>query len=194
MDDKMTYVIDWELPQDAFRDSVRGLIHQAQKRNKVLALPIETHTGQTAIDLLTLLLAQMNCDNCDAPCCRANPAGMLTQLLPSEYQRLSAKYGKENFIVKEDVAYLPMPCPFLRKGPYPQLKQLCKIYPERPFVCILYPFQPGANDGEGHNILAVASSCPEGRRIARQILMMAWRFRRQYRLIGETDFLKGMMP
>lgn len=189
----MTYVIDWELSQDAFRDQVRELIRRARKHGKVLALPIEIRNGQTAIDMLTLLMAQVDCENCDAPCCKSNPEGMLTQMLPPEYERLSAKYGKEHFIVKEDGAYLPMPCPFLRKGPNPQLKQLCKIYQDRPLVCVLYPFQPGANDGAGNHILAVASSCPEGRRIARAVFMTAWRIRQQFRLLGEADFLRGMI-
>lgn len=186
-DGLMVREIDWDVPQSEFRDFIREYIHTAEKSNKVLALPIEIHKGQSAIDLLTLLLAQVNCDDCDAICCKANPDGMLTQVLSHEYEYLSKKYGQEHFIIKNESAFLPMPCPFLRKGTKPGAKQLCKIYPDRPLVCVFYPFQPGATafqdevkDGEEMDILAVASECPEGRRITKAVFMTAWRIRHQF--------------
>jgi len=158
----------------------------------VLALPIKIRPGQTMGDLVTLLLAQVDCRNCDAPCCRANPWGAGTGLPPLEYQRLSEKYGKERFIMKDGMAYLPMPCPFLREAPR-QKENLCTIYPDRPLACVLYPFQPGAADDAGEAVLALSSSCPSARHLARDIYMTAWRLRRQFKLLGEEDFLRGIL-
>jgi hypothetical protein len=42
----MTYLIDWELNQEAFRHQVRDMIHQAEKNGKVLVLPMETTSGK----------------------------------------------------------------------------------------------------------------------------------------------------
>lgn len=182
----MAYLIDWNLSQAQFRNQVRDLIHQAEKRGKVLALPLEVQPGQVMLNLITLLLAQVNCEGCDAPCCRRNPNDEPIELLPPEYKRLEEKYGPQHFIVKDEKAFLPMPCPFLKQD-------RCSIYPARPIVCVIYPYQPGAVDGEGKVIMAVAASCPEAKRIARNIYMTAWRLRRQYSLLGEFNFLERIL-
>lgn len=132
MNDKLTYLMDWTLSQLAFHDLVRELIHQAEKKHKVLALPMLIKPDQTFIDYLTLLLAQVDCQGCDAPCCRENPEGELTRITAPEYQRLAEKYGKEHFTVKNSKAFLRMPCPFLRKNRPPHRGDLCSIYPEPP--------------------------------------------------------------
>lgn len=184
--ESMTYLIDWELNQEAFRHQVRDLIHKAQKNGKVLALPMEVSKGMTFVNLLTLTVGQVNCEGCDARCCKQNPNGEPLQMLPPEYTRLAERYGKEHFIVKGEWAYLPMPCPFLKSD-------RCTIYRERPLVCVIYPFQPGASDAAGNNILALASSCPEARRITKQVYMMSWRIRQQFKLLGEGNFLRGIL-
>lgn len=184
MSDQLVRVINWELGQRAFRHEIRRLIQQCQKKGKVIPLPFAMYKGQPSIDLVTLLLSQVNCYDCDAPCCKANPEDKLTQLLPPEYERLSSKYDRGHFVIKDDSQFLPMPCPFLKNN-------RCRIYPDRPIVCVIYPFQPGATNGAGQEVLAVASSCPEGRRIARAVYMTSWRIRTQFRLLGEVDFLKG---
>lgn len=189
----MKYLIDWELNQEAFRHSIKDMIRKARKNGKVLALPMEITPGMTFINLMILLLAQVKCDDCDAQCCRMNPEGDMTPIVPPEYQRLSEKYGKEHFVEKDGQAFLPMPCPFLKKGPYSQLKELCTIYRDRPLPCVLYPFQPGATDGADNMILALASRCPEGRRITKEVYMMAWRIRQQFDLLGEGNFLRGIL-
>jgi Fe-S-cluster containining protein len=186
MSEYLTYAIDWTLSQSAFHDLVRNMIHEAHKKDKVLALPINVEPGQTFIDLLTLLLARIDCEGCRAPCCRQNPAGLPTQLLASEYRRLSEKYGKENFVIKDSAVYLPIPCPFLRSS-------RCSIYEERPFVCVLYPFQFGgsASTPDGAPVMALASRCPASRKLTRDVFMTAWQLRRQFRLLGDKDFWKG---
>jgi len=186
MTDYLTYVLDWELNKEAFRHQVRDLIHRARKGGKVLALPMRVFPGQVMIDLMTLLLAQVNCEGCDAPCCKRNPNEEPIQLPPPEYRRLSEKYGDSHFIRKGDWADLPMPCPFLKSN-------RCTIHPDRPLVCVLYPFQPGATNGAGDMMLALGSGCPEGRRIAKAVYMMAWQIRQQFRVLGEDNFMKGIL-
>lgn len=193
VNDRLIYTLDWTLSQSAFRDLVRDLIHQAEKKHKVLALPMQIQPGKTFIDYLTLLLAQLDCQGCDAPCCRENPDGKLTHLIAPEYERLAKKYGKELFIVKDGKAFLPTPCPFLRKNRPPRHGDLCSIYPDRPLVCVLYPFQPGGTDVKGEDVLSLASSCPSARRLAKDIYMAAWQIRHQYRLLGDKDFWKGFI-
>jgi Fe-S-cluster containining protein len=106
-------------------------------------------------------------------------------LLPLEYNHLSDKYGNKNFIIKGAEAFLPLPCPFLKNGQ-------CIIYRERPLVCVLYPFQPGGTDGDGRSLIALSSSCPEARRITKQVYMMNWRLRKQFNLLGKGNFMKFM--
>lgn len=186
MSDEMTYVIDWNLNQVDFRRRVREIIRQAETRGKVLALPVEMNPGQVSLDLMILLLSQVNCEKCDAECCKQNPYGGPIDILPVEYKRLAEKYGPQHFLLQEDKYVLPMPCPFLKQG-------RCSIYPDRPMICVIFPFQSGAVNGEGKLVMAVASSCPEGRRIARNIYMTAWRLRHQYSLLGGYNIMEDIV-
>jgi len=181
--ESMKYLIDWQLNREAFRHQVRDMIHKAQKNGKVIALPMETSSGMTFLNLMTLILAQVNCDGCDALCCKNYPQNEPIGLLPPEHKCLAEKYGNHHFIIKGEEAFLPLPCPFLKNN-------RCTIYRERPLVCVLYPFQPGATDGDGRRLLALGSSCPEARRITKQVYMMSWRIRQQFSLLGEENFMK----
>lgn len=183
--ESMAYLIDWELNQEAFRRQIRDLIQKAKESGKVLPIAMEITKGTTFVDQLTLLISQVNCEGCEAPCCKHNPNGEPMDVLSPEYQRLAEKYGSHHFIVKGKSAYLPMPCPFLKNN-------RCTIYRDRPLACVLYPFQPGASDGAGNIILALASSCPEARRIVRSVYMMSWRIRQQFYQLGEGNFMKGI--
>lgn len=191
-DEQMTSIIDWTLNRAAFRNFVRELIHESEKRGKVLALPLDVTPGQPFIDQMTVLLARIDCSGCTAPCCRANPNNKLTRVMPTEYELLAAKYGKDNFIVEDGNAYLPAPCPFLRKGPNIARGELCSIHPDRPLVCTIFPFQPGAEGISGQPLLALASSCRSARQLARDIYMTAWDLRHCFRRMKEPDFLKVM--
>lgn len=182
-DESMEWVTDWWLPREEVQRHVDDMIKRATKSGKVLCLPVQTYSGQVFHDLLTLLLAQVYCGSCDAPCCRRNPDDKPSYLMPSEYHRLSKKYGSEHFLVDEQGAYIPMPCPFLKSNK-------CIIYEDRPLVCVLYPFQPGAFDDGGNSMIALAANCPEARRITRQVYMSSWWVRHQFRLLKETTTTK----
>lgn len=184
--DYMRYVIDWTLDQETFKQQVRDLVHRARKEGKVIALPFRVFPGQPILDLMTSLLTQVNCVRCDAPCCKSNPNGEPLSLLPPEYTRLAEKYGREHFIRHGDMDILKMPCPFLKHN-------RCTIYCDRPLVCVMYPFQPGATDGAGNMMVAFSANCPEGRRIARAAYMMSWRIRQQFYSLGKENFMRGFL-
>lgn len=186
MDESFKYVLDWEVDQETLKREVRELIGRARKGGKVIPLPVAVYPGQAAVDLLTVLLAHVNCEGCDAPCCKQNPSGEGLTLLPSEYEHLRAQYGEQRFKLRGEWAFLDMPCPFLKKN-------RCTIYPDRPLACVIYPFQPGATDDKGNMLIALASSCPEARRIARAVYMMSWRIRRKFGKLGSADFIKGFL-
>jgi Fe-S-cluster containining protein len=185
MSENITRLINWELDQPAFRQQIKELINDCRKNGKVIPLPFVMYGAQSSLDMITVINSQVNCDNCSAPCCKANPNGEPTQLLPGEYERLLLKYGDSHFIQKSKEALLKTPCPFLKKD-------RCIIYPDRPLVCVFYPFQPGAINGNGEEVMALASSCPEARRIARSAYMSAWRIRIQYRLTGDKASLRRL--
>jgi len=178
-DKPLQWVIDWWLPREEVQHRVDDVIQQATESGKVLCLPMQTYSGQVFHDILALLLAQVHCGACDAPCCRQNPDDKPSYLMPPEYHRLSKKYGSEHFLVDKEGAFLPMPCPFLENN-------RCTIYEDRPLVCVLYPFQPGAFDDGGNKMIALASNCPEARQITRQVYMSSWWIRHQFGLLDEA--------
>lgn len=185
--EQMQREIDWQLDQEPFRRLVDSIINEAKVTNKVIALPLGIHPGQTALDLMTLLLCQVNCDDCHVPCCRENPGGLPISILPPEYERLAAKYDVGELKQSDDGTYeLPTPCPFLKGN-------RCSIYSDRPLVCVIYPYQLGGEDGEGNMVLALSSSCPDARRISRLVYMFAWRIRRQFFMLGGEDFMRGIL-
>ncbi len=186
MEERFKYVMNWEVDQKTFKREVRELIGTARKGGKVIPLPMAVYPGQAAVDLLTTLLAHVNCEGCDAPCCKQNPSGEGLTLLPLEYERLRAQYSEQWFKLRGKWAFLDMPCPFLKKN-------RCTIYLDRPLACVIYPYQPGATDGEGNMLVALASSCPEARRIARAVYMMSWRIRHKFREVGSADFIRGVL-
>lgn len=178
MGDVVEWRIDWWVPLDVLKSNVERLIGEAVEHGTVLCLPINVLPGKPYLDMLTLILSQVHCSVCDAPCCRGNPRGIPFDLPPSEYERLSKKYGSQHFILGGDGdAIIPMPCPFLEGGK-------CSIYEDRPSMCVLYPVQPGGTD-ENSKTLSLAPTCPEARRITRQVYTSAWWIRHQFRMMKE---------
>lgn len=178
--EELKWEIDWWLPKSEFVRLIDEMIKRAVAEGKILALPLQIYSGQVYHDYMTLLLAQVHCGACDAPCCKKNSNNEPTALLAPEYRRLVKKYGASYFVIIKGQAFLPMPCPFLKNDK-------CTIYEDRPLICVCYPFQPGATDSGGNGMMALASSCPEARRITRRIYMSAWWIRHQFRLLEEAD-------
>lgn len=181
MKEDLSFLIDWELNQHSFRRQVREMTKQAQERGKVIPLPFVLYPGQPSLDLVSVILSQVNCDGCDAPCCKSNPGGERTQIVPPEYKRLAAKYGDKVLPGDNGYGILPMPCPFLDKN------NRCSIYPERPLVCVFYPWQPGGSNQNAEPMIALASGCPEARRLARSIYMTVWRMKQTFFSIADAD-------
>jgi Fe-S-cluster containining protein len=73
---------------------------------------------------------------------------------------------------------IKVPCGFLDSS------GRCSIYEDRPLVCVLYPFQYGAGDNNGNNLLAIDSGCPDSTRIALEIYMYRWYLRKQFTRSG----------
>jgi Fe-S-cluster containining protein len=168
----MQFALNYELPEVEFRHQIEALIRNARKSKMVI--PIPCHISGFGLELMALVLSQINCDGCDAPCCRSPEfAEFGIPLLGTEYQALVERIGMDKLTQIDiklvgEARYLPTPCPFLRKN-------LCLIYDIRPVVCIQYPFQPSAVDEEGSALVGLDPYCPEARRIAKRIYMTYWK-------------------
>jgi len=186
MEDRLRFEIDWTLGQAQFQAQIKRMIKLAREGGKVLTLPLFPESGNGAIELLTVILSQVKCDDCDALCCKSNPQGSNLGLLPSEYQLLKEKYGATNLLNQDGAFYIKMPCGFLQNN-------RCTIYPDRPLVCVIYPFNPGGLGGEHHRMaIALEARCPEAQRLAKAIYMMSWRIRQTYWSVGAGDFVKAL--
>lgn len=180
--EEMEFVIDWTLDQVQFRSQIRKMIKMASENGKVLTLPLFPEPGRWALELLALILSQVNCEGCDAPCCKSNPNGENINLMPMDYMRIRDLYGDEGFLYIDGQRYLKMPCRFLKGN-------RCQIYPHRPFVCQVYPFNPGGSEGATTRRFAMSleSRCPEAQRITKAIYMTQWRLRLSYSSLGPED-------
>lgn len=184
------YAIDWGLNRRDFKRLINGLIEKAVKEKRVIPIPIYLSKGNSPIDEVVGILSQVDCQDCDAICCRSNPNNQPSCMRETEYQDIIKKYGnaminkkglKPVFLPNGLNYLIPMPCPFFNNN------KRCSIYPDRPFVCVLYPIQLGAGEVGGNDMLALASECPEGRRIARSIYLCRWQFRKQLLRYGYKE-------
>jgi Fe-S-cluster containining protein len=168
----MQFEINWGLPEVEFRHQIEALIRNARKSKMVIPLPC--HITDPGLELMALVLSQVNCDGCDAPCCRSPEyAEFGIPLLSTEYQALVDRIGVDELAkmaikLVGNIRYIPTPCPFLRKN-------LCSIYDNRPFICVQYPINQSAVDDEGLQMVSLDSYCPEARRIAKRIYMTYWK-------------------
>lgn len=160
------------------------MIATCREQGKVLTLPIPLHSGEPFAFQLSLVLSQVNCDKCDALCCK-NDDNHNGITLMSQDREVLEKMNLGHLIKGAGIRpHLAYPCPLLKK------KQ-CTIYADRPIACLLYPFQSGGSITDEHILtMAVSSSCPEGRRIARQVFIMAWHIRQRVNMVTSTDFQK----
>lgn len=177
--------LNWDVSQEEMKQQIRTLIANCRVSGKVITLPLKA-----SYETLVMLLAQVNCEGCEAVCCKMSPPDELIALAPSEYDQLVKKHGIEG-IQKDRLPWgIKTPCRFLKKN-------RCTIYQERPVACIAFPMQPGGElagsyAGPRFEAMAVASYCPEARRIAKSIYMMVWRIKQKVFEIGAED-AKWMM-
>lgn len=186
------FLIDWELEPLAFKNQIDNLIIKARREKRVLPLPIVALPGIAFIDIAVTILSQVNCDKCDARCCKSNPNNQPLPIMPGDFDNLTDKYGKEmmekvgaKFIYMPDGLYyfIPMPCPFLTNK-----NNRCKIYEDRPLACLLYPMQLGSINDKGNMLVALASECLEGRRITRIIYKYYYSFRQHFKRVGDKEW------
>lgn len=168
----MQFEIDYQLPEAQFRRQIENLIGSSRKGKTVLPLPCPINGG--AIEFAALILSQINCDGCDAPCCR-NPeyAEFGVPFLPTEYSALVERIGQDrlaNISVKliGTSRYMPTPCPFLHK-------KMCSIYDIRPFVCVNYPIDISGIDEHDRKMISLDPLCPEARRVAKRVYLTLWK-------------------
>lgn len=172
-------IIDWDAPEEEFDHQLREMFRTCELNHKVFALPVRIEQGEAFAAQVGLLMAAVNCKDCSGLCCRqdlsVNKEGI--GLIGAEVEAFQ-KRGNGRLIKQgQEGAYVDYPCPFYSeaaKGKH------CTIYRDRPLACILFPFQPGGFVGnERQPALALPSSCPEGRRIAKLVYMHTYRTRKK---------------
>jgi Fe-S-cluster containining protein len=168
----MKFEITLGLQEAEFRRQIEIAINNARKTETVFPLPL--HTETSGIEIMALVLSQINCNNCDARCCKTSQfAEFGIPLLDTEYQTLVERVGKEklekiNMKLIGGNRYMPTPCPFLHKNQ-------CSIYDIRPFVCIVYPLDQSGVDISGEKMVGLDPFCPEARRIIKRAYLTFWK-------------------
>lgn len=182
-EDSLRTEVDWEIPQEDFQEQIRRMIATCREQKKVIVLPVLIQTGPAFMYQLAMLISQVNCEKCEAPCCKIdfNPNQVGIALFEADCDTLNRLNQGCHIEGEGTNAHLPLPCPLLKHN-------RCHIYPDRPFICIMYPWQPGGSVTE-HRVpaMSIASECPEGRRIAKQVYMMAWRLRQRFGKVTKRD-------
>lgn len=186
MTELLKTVLDWDVGQEEFRRQIREMVSTCERKGKVIPLPLRLVEGVELAGQLGFLLTMVNCDQCDSLCCsrETSPDGAGIGLIGQEVDFIQ-KAGYAHFIQENHLGKcLHYPCPFFSVK---HQGRGCSIYPDRPFSCVVYPFQPGGWLGEEKVLaISVASSCPEGRRIARSVYMNTWRVRQKFRGMKEV--------
>jgi Fe-S-cluster containining protein len=175
--------LKWDVDKAAFERQLRGFIKAARDNNKVIPLPVSM-----SLETLVMLLAQVNCAGCDAKCCREGTPGGAIELAPGEYKIMIQKYGEQGFTTAPPNGGIIQPCRFLQRNQ-------CTIYSERPMACMLFPMQlhGGLATSRGAPMveaLSVASSCPEGRRIAKAVYKATYMLKQKYWSIPSEELKK----
>lgn len=182
MKDELVVAIDWHVDKEAFERQLRKFIKAARENGKVIPLPVSP-----SLETLLLLLSQVDCSNCEAICCKRGTPGNVVALAPGEQKALVVKYGDQGFTTTPPAGAISMPCRFLKGNQ-------CSIYPERPLSCMVFPMQTGGEVSSDANAprveaLAVASSCPEGRRIAKAVYKTTWQLKQKYLSLPREESL-----
>ena len=173
----MIMAIDISQDRGEFREQIRRFIQEALERNDVIPVPLDA-----GLPAMVALLSQVNCEGCLAPCCKPGSNGRkslrhhdVLELGENEFQRLHHHWDSRKVARRPMFVEVPLPCPFLRD-------HRCTIYETRPLVCKAYPLDSGWCNGRP--IMALQSSCPEGRRIAENVYMAFYDLQRSVIEIG----------
>lgn len=185
-----TFEIKWNLDGTSFGAQVEAIIDQARTTNSVLPLPLSLPRGMSGVELVAAVQANIDCGRCNALCCREDGVRNYVALMPNEVRRLSGSnpeiMKRAGLEAKNGVYRLYQPCPFLQDN-------WCTIYDWRPLVCRFYPFQFGALGAHKQPVASVSPNCPEARRIARRIYMVAWELRRAFSSLSVDEVNQVLM-
>ncbi|MFC1988499.1 YkgJ family cysteine cluster protein [Chloroflexota bacterium] len=184
----MKFKFDMELGETEFRKQVENIINDARKNESALPLPI--HVKDNFMEIAALVLGQINCEKCDARCCRSSTfAEFGIPFLSKEYENLVERVSEEKLVkigvkLVGNSRYIPTPCPFLKKN-------TCLIYDIRPVVCVNYPLDSAAEDNQGEKVMSLNPLCPEARRIARRTYLTFWKlFHKSKEAYSQMDELE----
>ena len=179
-------LINWNAPLSDFISQVDDMIGECIKNGRVIPLPIHQLSGHGMVEQIAMFNASVNCEGCNAICCRQDKQNPTVSLIDKEYWLLEHIFGKEKLdslgikagqsLDTENFSTgswdMPLPCPFYKPNGHK-----CSIYEHRPSTCIMYPVQFGAKINNAV-AMAVCSSCPEARRLARKIYVSYYKISR----------------
>jgi Fe-S-cluster containining protein len=145
---------------------VENACHSGGRLN--LGIPFSPET-------VKLFLGMFRCQKCGACCTGAELGGRSGVVLePSEVDSLAENLGIPRSRFKQDYTsvkggrrILKYPCPF-----YASESRACRIYAARPQVCRNFPLHAPLTASDGTYLLVVPSICPEGKRVAVELLKM----------------------
>ena len=175
-------MVDWDQSMPAFERFVDEMIKDCDRNAKVITMPIQTYGGQTFLDMVGMIMAQVDCSQCNALCCRINPESELIDLMSEDVKAIKeAGHIVPSEVIKTPTGYgCKPPCPFLNK----EINH-CIVYMHRPFICAIYPVELGCavqwtSGSKPTQALGLSARCPEARRIARASYIARWHLRKQY--------------
>lgn len=184
------FEINWDLDRTGFCAQVERIIEQSGSNGSVLPLPLSLSKGMSGVELVAAVQANIDCSKCNALCCREDGVRNYVALMPNEVRHLRSAYPEIMKRVGQEpqngVSRLYQPCPFLKDN-------RCIIYDRRPLVCRFYPFQFGALTRDNRPMAAVSPNCPEARRIARKIYLVAWELRQSFSGLSADEVNQVLM-
>lgn len=177
----MKFVVDWTANRQQFEANIDNIIQTCVE--KKLGIPVNVRWSDTGA--ISAVLSNINCDSCNALCCKSNPNGMPTAISFTEYNRIKDMLGEQKvhqlgialYMSAPPIttALLPMPCPFLDN------KNKCTIYDMRFAPCFFYPVLiPKPRSGVGDEI-SLASECPKARTLVKRMYLSEHKIRDVFR-------------
>jgi Fe-S-cluster containining protein len=158
-----SFIIDYSLDREAFMVQVDEMV-QLCKAGKVF-LPLNAPKSRHS---MAILLSAIDCDGCNASCCKANVDGLPIPLMPSDERKLAGLPAYHPVMSPEGCQGLPLPCSFLVDGQ-------CSIYHDRPIVCIFWPVGEGRIGSK--SVIGLDMNCPSAEKLARKVFATEWLLR-----------------